>query len=293
MSVRIAVTADLHWGHGRRGDDATRLLCAHLFHEPPDVLLLGGDLGTVQHFEACLTLFDGLQCVKAMVPGNHDIWVEPDDPRGDSLELFERVLPAICAAHGVHYLDHGPLCLPQVDLAVVGTMNWYDYSWAIDRLRAEVPDWEARVRDKRFTRGRHNDGKFVRWPLDDVSFTARVVGAFERHLAAALAQVGQVIVLTHHPAFYAIGFPRQGPPEAPDGLLWDAFCGNASMEAVLARQAARIPLAFSGHTHRAATGTLGAIQGFNIGGDYDVKRLLLIDWPASGVTAHEFGDSAR
>ena len=84
-----------------------------------------------------------------------------------------------------------------------------------------------------------------------------------------------------------------GPAPAPDGLLWDAFCGNASLEAVLLRQAGRIPLAFSGHTHRAAASPLGAIRGFNIGGDYHFKRLLLIDWPACRVTAHDFGDSAR
>src|SRR5262245_162533 len=166
-SLRLAITADLHWGHGARGDEATRLLCAHLSHEPPDVLLLGGDLGTGGHFDECLALFDGLTCRKAAVPGNHDVWVEPDDARGDSLDLYQRLLPAACAAHGVVYLDHGPLRLPEADLAVVGSMNWYDYSWALDRLRAEVPDYQERLREKRFTRGRHNDGRFVRWRYDD------------------------------------------------------------------------------------------------------------------------------
>jgi len=196
----------------------------------------------------------------------------------------------------VHYLDQGPLLLPDAGLGIVGTMNWYDYSWAIDRLRAEVPDWEERLRDKRFTRGRHNDGKFVRWALDDVGFTTRVVRAFEQHLTAALEQVSQVLVLTHHPAFYALGFPREQPPVAPDGLLWDAFCGNATLEAVLARHAGRIPLAFSGHIHRARSATLGPIQGHNIGGDYHCKRLLIADWSLAGgalVTAHDFGDLAR
>jgi 3',5'-cyclic AMP phosphodiesterase CpdA len=299
MSLRIAVTADLHWGHGPRGDQATQLLCADLYHDPPDLLLLGGDLGTVHHFEACLALFDELDCLKAMVPGNHDIWVEPDDRRGDSLDLYERLLPATCAAHGVHYLDHGPLILPEAGLAIVGTMNWYDYSWALDRLRAEVPDWQERLRDKRFTRGRHNDGRFVRWPLDDAAFTARVAASFEQHLTTALAQVAHVLVLTHHPAFYGIGFPRAEPPSAPDGLLWDAFCGNAALEGTLQRHADSISLVFSGHTHRARASTLGPIQGFNIGGDYHFKRLLIVDWPGNGdrhhvaVAEHDYGDTAR
>src|SRR5204863_445485 len=39
--MRIAVTADLHWGHNATGDAATRLLIQHLAHHPPDLFLLG------------------------------------------------------------------------------------------------------------------------------------------------------------------------------------------------------------------------------------------------------------
>jgi hypothetical protein len=264
-----------------------------LHHERPDVLLLGGDLGTVRHFEECLALFKGLDCKIAAVPGNHDIWVEPDDLRGDSYDLYRRLLPKTCAAHGVHYLDQGPLLLPEADLAIVGSMNWYDYSWAIERLQQEVPDYAERLRDKRFNLGRHNDARFVRWPFDDAAFTAQAVRVCEQHLNAVLAQAAQVIVLTHHPAFYGLSFPRDHPPQAPDGLLWDAFSGNAAMEALLARHAARIPWVFSGHTHRARHNRLGPIQGRNIGGDYHFKRLLLLDWPAGSLEAHEFGDPVK
>src|SRR5687767_7823228 len=136
--MRIAVTADLHWGHGRVGDEATGLLLDYLRREPVDLLLLGGDLGTADHFDACLGQFAELGCVKAVVPGNHDLWVADDDPRGDSLQVYRQHLPGLCAARGCHYLDAGPLVLPAADLAVVGTVNWYDYSWSLDRLRAEV-----------------------------------------------------------------------------------------------------------------------------------------------------------
>ncbi len=288
QSLRLAVTADLHWGHGR-GDDATLLLRDHLLLDPPDLLLLGGDLGTEHRFDACLALFDDLPCARAAVPGNHDVWVTSDDVRGDSLAVYQQHLPAACAARNVHYLDHGPLLLPEAGLAVVGTINWYDYSWALDRLRVEVPDYAERLRDKRFSRGRHNDARYVRWPYDDAGFTAAAVTAFERHLSEALAQVPRAIVLTHHPAFYGLGFPREGPPSVPDGLLWDAFCGNAALERVLEHNAERIAFAFSGHTHRARENQLGPIRGYNIGGDYHFKRLLRIDWPAGAVQSYEFG----
>ncbi len=83
MTLRLAVTADLHWGHNERGDAATLALRDFLAERPPDLLVLAGDVGTAQHFAECLTVFAELPCRRALVPGNHDVWVVPDDPRGD------------------------------------------------------------------------------------------------------------------------------------------------------------------------------------------------------------------
>src|SRR5262249_46291169 len=133
-----------------------------------------------------------------------------------------------------------------------------------------------------------NDGRFVRWPLDDVRFTAEVVSALDRHLTQGLGVCGRALVVTHHPPFYGLSFPRPWPP-SPDGLLWDAFTGNAALAEVLARHAPRILFAFCGHTHRARENHLDTIRGYNVGGDYHFKRLLLLDWPAGTVEAHTFG----
>src|SRR5207237_912416 len=148
-------------------------------------------------------------------------------------------------------------------------MNWYDYSWAdLAALASSFPDWQDRLRTKRFTRGRHNDARFVRWPpYDDVSITAELVAAFARQLTAALVAAERVIVITHHPPFRGLNFPRAGSP-TPDGLLWDAFAGNRAMEDVLARHADRVPFVFCGHTHRARRNALAGIRGYNVGGDY-------------------------
>ena len=206
MSLRIAITADLHWGH-RTGADAVRLLASYLRAEPPDVLVLAGDLGVGPAFDDCLHLFADLPCRKALVPGNHDIWVHADDSEHDSLTLYEQQLPASAARFGFHYLDQGPLFLPD-DVALVGSINWYDYSWALDELRRRFPAEEHRLQSKRFLRGRHNDANFVRWPLDDVQFTARVVTAFERQLQSALATTDKAIVIAHHPPFHGLCFPQ-------------------------------------------------------------------------------------
>ncbi len=289
-SLRLAVTADLHWGHGPRGDQATLALRDFLRAEPPDLLLLGGDQGTQNHFAECLELFADLPGRKALVPGNHDLWVEEKDARGDSLQVYAKHLPEVCSRYGFHYLDHGPLVVHEASLAIAGSVNWYDYSWSLDRLKEEVPDWEVRLSTKSFTRGRHNDARFIRWPLGDGAFTAQVVKKLEEDLQHALEQVDRAVVVTHHPAFYGLGFPRPGPPSVPDGLLWDAFCGNTALEKILLGHADRIPLVFCGHTHRDRENSLGSIRGYNIGGDYHYKRLLLVDWPAGTVMAHDFGE---
>lgn len=291
--MRLALTADLHWGHGRLGDEATRALDQYLHQHPPDLLLLGGDQGTQDHFQECLQLFADLSCPKALVPGNHDIWVDDNDPRGDSLQVYQRHLPALCVVHQFHYLDHGPLILSEAGLAIVGSMNWYDHSWSLERLKQEVPDWECRLRNKAFSRGRHNDGRYVRWPLDDVSFTRQAVATFEKHLESALDKVGKVLVLTHHPACYGLNFPRSGPPQGLDSLLWDALSGNAALEQVLEKHRDRLAFIFSGHTHRERESRLGRVPAYNIGGDYHFKRLLLVDWPTGAVEAKVFGDPDR
>jgi 3',5'-cyclic AMP phosphodiesterase CpdA len=290
-ALRIAITADLHYGGARgRGDQATRLLAGHLYEQPPDLLILAGDIGTVEHFGLCLELFAALPCRKALVPGNHDIWVTQEDERGDSLRVYHEHLPRISAEHGFHYLDHGPLYLPDADLAVVGSINWYDYSWSIGALKQRCDDWAERLSTKRFiSGGRHNDARFVRWALDDCRFTAEVVAVLERQLQEGIAQAHEVIVVTHHPPFYGLNWPRSADaPLETDQLLWDAFSGNRALEAVLERHAERIPLAFCGHTHRERENTLRAIHGYNVGGDYHFKRLLMLDWPERTVAARVF-----
>jgi 3',5'-cyclic AMP phosphodiesterase CpdA len=288
--IRLAITADLHWGHNPRGDEATRQLLAALREHPPDVLVLAGDVGAADHFNECLALFADLPGRKALVPGNHDIWVSDGDARGDSLHVYQHHLPAVCAEYGFNYLDQLPLVWPEAGLALVGSINWYDYSWSIEQLRETVADWEERLRTKTFSRGRHNDGRFIRWPLDDVRFTAQAATVLEKQVQDAFAQVGQAIVVTHHPPFTGLSFPRPTRPATMDGLLWDAFTGNRRLETILAQHADRIPFAFCGHTHRERENQLGKIRGYNIGGDYHFKRLLLLDWPAGNIEAHVFGE---
>lgn len=287
MSWTLAITADLHWGH-RRGLQANEELMAFLHQQPPDLLVVAGDVGSSENFALCLEQLADLSSLKCLVPGNHDLWV-PHNSTEDSLERYSATLPRLAREACFHYLDDGPLYVPDADLAVVGSINWYDYSWARDRLLERFPSEMERLHTKRFSRGRHNDANFIRWPTDDTSFTAQVVDRFGRQLDEALAQVSRVVVVTHHPPFFGLGFPREEEPAADlDVLLWDAFSGNHALEALLQRHAERIDFAFCGHTHRARDSNLGPIRGHNVGGDYHFKRLLLLDWPARTIDVREF-----
>jgi predicted phosphohydrolase len=262
-------------------------MLSDLYDHPPDLLILAGDIGAGDDFERCLALFADLPSRKALVPGNHDVWVAGADARGDSWHVFNEHLPKLSAQYGFHYLDHRPLILPDAGLAVVGTMNWYDYSWAIDDLPKFAADWEERLELMRFTRGSHNDRRFVRWPYTDASFTTHCVAAFERHLAEALQQVEKAIVVTHHPACLGVIYPPERPPHL-DQLLWRAFSGNKSLEQVLERNAPRLARIFSGHTHKARDNEFAGVPCHNIGGDYGWKRLLTLEWPGGTIAAREY-----
>jgi 3',5'-cyclic AMP phosphodiesterase CpdA len=289
----IAVTADLHWGHQARGDAAVQQLAEFVVRQQPDLFLLAGDVGSADHFGTCLSLFDQFAGVKALVAGNHDIWVLPDDSRGDSLDVYDRHLPEVARRHGFHYLDAGHLLLPKYELSVAGSINWYDYSWSIDMVRQLFPAEEWRLAAKRFTRGQHNDARLVRWAFDDVSFTDRCGSALERHLDDALSQTSRAIVVAHHPPVRALSFPEPDGPPTIDRLLWLALMGNRRVESILERHSGRIPLVFCGHTHREREATVAGGRGFNVGGDYHFKRLLWFDSPDAPAVVHQFGDAAR
>ena len=76
---------------------ASRLLFGFVRNAPPDVLVLAGDVGTGSLYNDCLAQLAEVPCVKAVVPGNHDVWVKFEADH-DSLHLFDRFVEEIQAA---------------------------------------------------------------------------------------------------------------------------------------------------------------------------------------------------
>ena len=161
-------------------------------------------------------------------------------------------------------------------------------------MKAEVPDWQWHLR----TQGLHArpaQRRPIR-PLAAGRCRASRGGSspnLEQHLLEALGQVEHAIVMTHHPAFHGISFPTRGRLEGLDALLWEALTGNRAMETVLEKHADRMPLIFSGHTHRDARGRLGPSRATTSAAIIISNACSCVDWPAGTIETFIFGDPKK
>ncbi len=268
--MRLAVTADLHWGHEARGDRATLALAGRVAELAPDVFIIAGDVGEGEQFARCLEVFARLQCPRLLVPGNHDLWTR--DPSVSSLDLYEETLPALAAQHGFQYLDREPYQAGAE--AVVGSINWYDYSFADPAVEEELPGAATMYLGKFFPTGRHNDGRFARLRMSDDEFTGLVVRRFQEQLAALPPETERVVVVQHHPPVRELFYPT--PLTTLEQKFWLAYTGNRRMQdAVLGDP--RVTTILCGHTHAAHSADVEGRRCLNMGGDYHFKRLLLLD----------------
>jgi predicted phosphohydrolase len=282
--MRIAITADLHFGLRPAGDEATRRLAGKVGELAPDVFVIAGDVGEGEEFSRCLELFSYLACARLVLPGNHDLWVRLPTSSA-SLHLYERRLPKIASDHGFQYLDLEPFVPPGSRQAVVGSMNWYDYSFADPELGREFPGIQAMYRRKLFPSGWHNDGRFVRLGISDEEFTGRLVQRFQAQLDSLPPEVERVIAIQHHPPVRELFYPSE--LTTVDQRFWLAYTGNRRMQAAVL-EAARISTVVCGHTHAACEATVAGKRCLNVGGDYDWKRLLLLDTRTGAEQSWEF-----
>lgn len=296
--MRILVTADLHFDIAR-SREPTRELAARVCATPADALLIVGDLAgaDVEILEACLRQFAEFRGAKILVAGNHDVWT-----RGESsLERFEEVIPRVADACGFHDLDTGPLLLDGV--AFVGTMGWYDYSFAPRDLRMPARFYEHKISPaaaERLEAFRHlieghddvtpemrqfavrwMDGEYVHLPMSDGAFCDRLVARFREHLDAVARQASQIVAAIHH-------LPFEELVTQHDGRAWPfvrAFMGSPRFGEVLLDTPA-VRHVFVGHSHLRGRLTKGALTCINVGSTYSEKRLeeLTVE-SAAGATA--------
>ena len=288
--MRLIVTADLHYDHANAGS-MVEAVVTDINTTGGDVLLLVGDTATSDGdaLERCLSLFN-FAGPKLFIAGNHELWTETGD---DSYRLYTTDLPRRVRQLGWHWLESEPFIAPGGQVAFVGSVGWYDYSYAQASLeipqrfyRQKVSPGAARHFDEfrhllepgedippramRVT-ARWNDGRFVKLHRSDEQFLGELTARLDRQLHH-LAHVKTVVAATHH-----LPYRELLPPS--HSAQWDfakAFLGSDAIGGTLLRHK-NVRHAFCGHSHYAAETRIGHVHAVNVGSSYRAKKFLTLD----------------
>lgn len=267
--TRVVVTSDLHLGI--TDERALRAHAAAITAEAPDLTVLAGDIAEgYTCFEQCLSIFGEAPGEVAVLAGNHDVWAREYHT---SQDLWARLLPN--ATRNAHMLWLEDATWMRNNLAVVGSIAWYDYSAAAPSLGRDAIFWEA-------NKGRWNaDARFVNWSWSDPEFATLVGDRLVERVATLETDpaVTAILVVTHVPLFEEQMLRR------PDDLNWtygNTYFGNFTLgERLLFAQKLRGVI--SGHTHVQRYGFHARagepLPVWVIGSDYRSPGYVVFDYP--------------
>jgi predicted phosphodiesterase len=285
--MRILLTADLHFNHPR-GRTLAENLIDQMNTAGGDVLVVIGDTAVADGdmMERCLSRFT-FTGPKLFVAGNHELWTNGSD----SYEIFTTTLPKRVRDLGWHWLETDPFVAG--DLAIVGSVGWYDYSFASPELGIPRRFYAAKISPgaaERFASmaplfettddilpiareiiARWNDGKFVKLGRGDDVFLQEILDRLERQLMS-LSHMKHVIACIHH-----VPLRELLPP--PHSAQWDfakAFMGSERIGQILLA-CPNVRNVFCGHSHLARDVMVGDIHAINIGSGYRLKMFRTLD----------------
>jgi len=285
--MRLLVTADLHYNHPKSKALAEDVI-AQMNVAGGDVVLVVGDTAVADGdaFEQCLTRFTH-NGPKLVVAGNHELWT-----RGpDSYQLLHETYPERAKNIGWQWLQDEPFVAG--DVAIVGSVGWYDYSFAQPNLQIPRRFYEHKISPgaaERFEElaflfeqqddippsareivARWNDGRHVKLGRSDYTFLDELMQQLDRQLQS-LAEKQQVIAAVHH-----LPFRELLPP--PHSAQWDfakAYLGSEAIGQLLLRYP-NVTHLFCGHSHMACDATIGHVRAVNIGSGYRSKQFFTLD----------------
>lgn len=285
--MRLLLTADLHYNHPKSkavADDLIDRINAEQF----DVLVVAGDTAVADgdSLERCLSRFT-FTGPKLIVAGNHELWTHGDD----SYKIFTETLPGRIANLGWHWLEGNPFVVD--DVAIVGSIGWYDYSFATKELGIPRRFYAAKVSPgaaERFSQyeslfdttddilpiareivARWNDGKFIKLHRDDDAFLQEILDSLHRQLVS-LDSMRHIVACVHHLPFHELL-----PP--PHSSQWDfvkAFLGSERIGQLLLAFP-NVKNVFCGHSHLPMSADVGGISAVNIGSGYRWKTYRILD----------------
>jgi hypothetical protein len=221
------------------------------------------------------------------VAGNHELWTHGDD----SYAIFSEQLPRRVRDLGWHWLETDPFIAD--DVAIVGSVGWYDYSFALPslgiphRFYAEKISPGAAERYSQYARlfeiaddiptvareltARWNDGKFVKLHRTDEAFVQEILDRLANQLTA-LSDKRRVVACIHH-----LPFRELLPP--PHSAQWDfakAFLGSERIGQLLLKFP-NIHDVFCGHSHLPMTANIDYLNAVNIGSGYRWKTYEVLE----------------
>jgi predicted phosphodiesterase len=284
--MRLLVTADLHYNHPKSRGLADSLI-DDMNAAGGDGLLLIGDTAVADGdlLEQCLARFT-IAGPRLFVAGNHELRTHGPD----SYHVFKSDLPARVGAMGWHWLQDEPFVAGET--TIIGSVGWYDYSFAQESLGIPGRFYEAKVspgaaeqlkewsflldRDDdvsphaRRVVARWNDGRFVMLHRSDTAFVEELCEQLESQLAQV--RTPRVLAAIHH-----LPFRELLPP--PRTAQWDfakAYLGSARLGEVLLRHA-QVTDVLCGHSHFTAEATVGHVHAVNIGSGYRGKTFKTLE----------------
>jgi predicted phosphodiesterase len=127
--VRIFALSDIHVDYEANTQWVAALSRAEYVE---DVLILAGDVShSIVHLARCLSQLAFRFKKLLFIPGNHDLWVVPQDSNFNSLDKFDQVR-MIAEASGASMAPYH-----HRQLSIVPLLGWYDYSFGVPDVELE------------------------------------------------------------------------------------------------------------------------------------------------------------
>jgi len=220
------------------------------------VIVIAGDVtagGYLHHFEKFLRLMSQARLV--LVAGNHDLWLSKKMIKKgyNSLHKLEKI-SQLCRKYGAKLLDTEKEPLEMGGAALVGSVGWYDYSYA-QGLGYTREDFERGTPYKgceKSLRGPlppcpawHNDKVYVKLPFPDEEYVRRNIAQMEKKIRAAEKKGLPVYLILHH-------VPRQelvkytGNPKED---FFKAYEGSPKLGELAEKHRKTVKAVFYGHIH--------------------------------------------
>lgn len=239
--MKAAILSDIHLDYNE-GQDVLDCIAHRVNEEHAEVILLAGDISP--YVDTTLQAVKELEALAGMpvyyVPGNHDLWKQPDRPDEPTDAIYEKFAadPHCLVGKSVRLGAH----------RLLGEIGWYDYSFGDSSFSKEEFD--------RMTYGgrRWQDSLFNDWTADNLAAHQRFLSILEERMQQFPAE--RLVVMTHMLPIADFTVPTTDEK----WRYFNAFLGSAALGALFTHYP--VDAAICGHVHYRQTIEKNGIRWF-------------------------------